>query len=600
LVRFAHYNRKYEEAVRFFDIYVEPLNYKPAMYYHALSQKAGAEKGLGDTSAANADFFEVFVHSKKLKESALTSIRFGDNADFEEFLKQAKSPKEKCDAYLLLGFISFNNPLNEIEKITAELPDAIQAKVLMARAVNTLERSLLPMYWSSPDEFAKATDKRYPVIKGPEIINFFNETLRISTQTANSERVQDKDYWNLTTAYLLFLNKDFSEATRYLSLVKNTNEKYTLQKKNLSMYIDICELPVINDKAETYLYEKYKEILTQKFSFDYYYGDDKAYFDYGTKNFIIDVLANRYFLQKEYAKSFLLSNDITALEYNPRLDLLSDIESFYKKSNKNSLEKYIESGMFTKNVDAKNIQNYMNYLRGIIYLTKGDYRKALESFSVKDYSPRDNISATIFGYNRIECFECDESFTMESDYLSDFPFIEKDMNEKELALTLTELQKRGQKKDESAAKANYLIGNFIYNTTSTGYYRHVLRFDGNNGNGEKFRNQEKKNIYNGIYFKYYPMYYDNPVELSQEYLEKAFNTTKDNELKARVLFALSKCEQAIHDGKSGRYYYSVDGDDILIRDRKYFKKLVEFGNTGFYDEVVTNCKYFEYYVTHYL
>jgi hypothetical protein len=575
------------------------------MYYRALSQKAGAEKGTGDVMTANADFFQVFAHSENLKKSALTSIRFGDNADFKDFLERAKTKKEKNDAYLLLGYIDFNNPLNEIKKITAESPDAIQSKVLMARAVNTLEREILPMYCyrDASGKYGKEKDKRYPVIKGDKLKDFFENALRISIQMADSKDVKDKDFWNITTAYLFFLDKNFSDAKKYLNLVKSADEKYVLQKKNLAMYIDLCGFPEITGKVEAYLYENYKDVLTQSvdFNFDFYDQDNqKSYLQYSTQNFIMDMLANRYFLQKDYAKSFLLNNDITVLESNPRLDLLADIESFYRKPGKNAWEKYIENKMFTKETGRINIQNYIYYLRGIIYLSQGDYAKASETFNQAGYLPYDTIPAKIFGYNKIECYECNEEKVMCNDYLSDFPFIKENMNEKELAGALVELWKKGQKNDELSAKAGYLIGNFIYNTTSTGYYRHVLRFDATNGNGEKFRVQERTDVYDDIYFKYYPMYYDNPVRLSQQYLEKALNTSKDDELKAQILFALSKCEQEMHNEKINGFCYDIDGDNILIKGRVFFKELSKYGKTRFYDEVVTNCKYFDYYVSHYL
>ena len=43
----------------------------------------------------------------------------------------------------MLGYKAFNNPLNELKKIVASDPDAIEAKVLMVRAVNAIEREVL-------------------------------------------------------------------------------------------------------------------------------------------------------------------------------------------------------------------------------------------------------------------------------------------------------------------------------------------------------------------------------------------------------------------------------------------------------------------------
>ena len=84
LVRFAHYNREFKSAINYFNKYVEALKFKPAIYYYALDQKAGAEAGLQQYGAANYDFFVVFSRSKNLKESAFQSIRFSKKTDYND------------------------------------------------------------------------------------------------------------------------------------------------------------------------------------------------------------------------------------------------------------------------------------------------------------------------------------------------------------------------------------------------------------------------------------------------------------------------------------------------------------------------------------
>ena len=64
LVRFNHYSRKYQPAIDAFQTYVEPLKLKNHMYYYALDQKAGAERGLKLFDKANWDFFQVFKNTK--------------------------------------------------------------------------------------------------------------------------------------------------------------------------------------------------------------------------------------------------------------------------------------------------------------------------------------------------------------------------------------------------------------------------------------------------------------------------------------------------------------------------------------------------------
>ena len=176
------------------------------------------------------------------------------------------------------------------------------------------------------------------------------------------------------------------------------------------------------------------------------------------------------------------------------------------------------------------------------------------------------------------------------------------MNKLELTEALLELRKTASLGNEQAAKANYLLGNFFYNTTSTGYFRHILRFDQDNAYCEKYRSTTPINIYANIYFKNYgySSFFVNKISVSQQYLEKAYQLSQTPELKARIAFALSKCEQeTYYEKKYGDSYYWVESDDILIKNRKYFAELNKYKNTSFYSDIVTSCLYFNYYVNHY-
>ncbi|MDR2840380.1 MAG: hypothetical protein LBV75_03805 [Paludibacter sp.] len=576
MVRLAHYSKKYADAVSYFSDYVEVLKYKPAMYYYALDQMAGAQRGLEQTDDANFNFLTVFAHSNSLKQSALTSIRFSHDADFDTFLQKSQSTDEINDAYLLLGFMSFSDPLAAAGKIVASTPDAIQAKLLIARAVNDIER-IYNLKYLSADDICNDTDKRYPIICAEHRENaesFFQRTLTFVQLMANKSSVREKNFWNLTTSYLQFLNKDFTTAKLYLDKVDTSNAKYKNQKTNLSMYIDICEQPSITSAVETELYGKYKDEIV-------------------ADEFVTDVLANRYFLQKDYAKSFLLNNNISELENNTDMELLAAVEAFYQKPNKNAMETFIAQ----KGNNVTYIQEYFYYLWGNIYLAKGDLEKSYQAFKNTNHYDID-ISNNIFAYNRIECFNCAEDEVMKHDYISDFPFIKDTMNIEEMVEALLQLQKTGQKNSTIASKANYLIGNFFYNVSRTGYYRYILRF----ANSVKFEYNKKSDIYGGIYLKFnrysYPHYYENQTSIAFDYLQKAYAQATDNELKARIAFALSKCEQEeFYDENEVSYLWYSSKDNVMISNRKYFAELYKYKKTSFYEEVKTNCKYFEYYVS---
>lgn len=578
LVRFAHYNRNYKEAVSFFDKYVEPLDYKPEMYYYALSQKAGALFGLEQTEQAINDFIHVFSFSKDLKKTAYSSIfhiHYDQKINIEKLLSSARTDKERNTIRFILGYNSFNNPLNELEKIAANAPDAIEAKVLMVRAINAIERDMLAHTYSYS---LKTDDKRYPLLSEKETVDFLEASYETSAKITRS--ANEKDFWNLTTAYLCFLRKDFAQAGKFLAQVTTTDSTYARQKDVIAAHLHIAEQPEITPDIEQTIYANYRHYLKRE--------------NLSNSTFL-NILANRYYIQKDYAKAFLINNTLSDIEYNLQKPLLDELAAFHKKKNKNELEKWLNNQI---NDDLFNI------FYGTFYLTEGDIETANRYFQA-DRQGRIKVSGRIFGYNINEWYSGPEKEIMRDDYIADFPFIKEQMSEKDITSALLKLQKISSKNNNQAAKANFLIGNFFYNVTTTGYFRHYLRFDNDNSytyekyscyNEEKGTNRYMNNEIDPkrTFYVDYTLcsYFRNTTDLADKYLQKALKQAKDDELKACILFALAKNELERSYG-----FVSMAKKTIPKSLKNYFDTLNQYKQTAFYKEARTYCKYFDNYVS---
>ena len=561
LVRLAHYTRRYEEAVQLFDQYVKPLNMRTEMYYYALSQKAGALRGMGETEQANREFIHVFTNSNDLKTVAYTSMTFGEENDinFADFVAGAADDKERNEIYFMMGYSDFNNPVNEIEKIVANDPNAIQAKVLMVRTVNLIERALLTTSLSAEDNEAL-----YPSWKASESETnaFFKQALRLSDKQRDNS--SDKNFWNLISSYLHFLDQDFENASNCLAKVKSNDELYMKTVDCLTAYIDLCRQPTIDSKTEDYLFGKYPKIFTNS-------GLDACCNNFADHNFASLVLHNRYARQDEHAKSYLVLNTLQSLEDNPNEKLLDEIQTFLNKKKKTALEQYLaEIGT----MGMTDYNNYIAYFKGVLRLTEGNFKEAKKQF---EKQTRLKVSKRIFGHNIEVYYSGDENDIMRDDYISEFPFIHDDMNELEVTEVLIQLQKIGEKKGDEAAKANYLIANFFYNVSRTGYFRQYLRFDNDNS---------------FCYSKFGPdaTVYENTWPLSVVYLEKAKKTAEDRDLMAHIIFASAKNAQELMEDTISDYW-----EYQIVLPQEQYNELDTYKDTEYHAAVYSNCLYYKYY-----
>lgn len=701
LVRFNHYTHHYDKSVEAFQKYVQPLKLKSAPYFMALDQMAGAQRGLGNVTEANWNFFQVFSNSKSRKESAFVSMKLSDSASFENLMKRAETPAEKNMALFLLGYDDFSNPIPMMEKMYEIDPNSEILKVLAARSVNELERSYLPTYFNIEKDATAVSNKvtNATEIKKQEVTeisfwqkikNFFSGIFG-GTKTENSENPNDPsdnellknpnripkftksefdensedfaadfksitskikekstdEFWQITNAYLAFLQKDYTESTKTLDQIKTANPEYLTEITRMKMLNKITSQPKITPEFEDDLYKNYKEFFVKKASVSQTdslsdnFGDE-VYEMPSTKEFLQDILANRYFLQGDDAKSFLMSNQLSDLRYNPNLELTKKLEAFYNKKNKTLFEQEIIS----KNIDnVGNPKSFFNVIYGDLAMRSGDFEKAKtyyekgadfsgipfsegsydyntgEYVKITDtgklYNGFNNISDLIFGHNHFVSYGSPENVTMKAEkFISEFAFIKSHMNKRELSEAVLQLKKSAAGKDEKAAKANQLIGNLLYNTSALGYFREVFVMDIDNSNGPKYHFDKTDSPFQFYYKNYSSNVFIKPdnFDLAIGFYKKALDNTSDKEQKAQILFQMASAEQ-------GKFYQyeATNTKEISYADpnwsqkeddqqrqmlenknqkfRTYFTELKKnYSGTETSKELRGNCSYYDYFL----
>ncbi len=623
LVRFYHYNLKFEEAVQAFEEYVEPLNIKTAPYYMALDQYAGALNGLGQKDKANYLFFQVFLHTKRHKDSAFSSMKFSTDNDFNQLLAKAKNSQEKEMAYFLLAYQSFNNQLPMMEKIYELNPNSEVLKVLQARTINQLEWHFLSKY---PDEASKQKNNRLPLKNNNHNLQFIKQ---LEKDRAISEKLyqtaNDKAFWGISLAYLDFLQQKYGASIQRLNEISTDNPAYQKQISTLKMLNDIITQSVIDETFEKHLMKEYADV------FDWNTNEEGYEEISSTTEFVIDILANRYFIQGDLGKSFLMQNKLSDLLSVRDNTLTKSVDQFYQKTDKNPFEKKV----LMRQMNVTSPDSLFNLLYGDNAMHNGDFSKALTYYrlinntdgivpttyeyydkgkeikttyaKLRKYDRFNHISNTVFGQNREEHFNASISHTMTLPiFIRNFDFIKDKpmMNKVELAEKLVKLQAIAKGDDEKAGQANQLIGNVIYNTSKLGYFRQLFIDNFSNGNDWRYGfygKQQKPRYYYGSGWRRWEMMMNGEAfDKAIGYYKKALTLTKDREQKAIILFQLASAEQGKYyqwQGKQDKYDKDLFKRTKNDKFRTYFKVLKkDYADTYTVKQLESSCSYFKHFM----
>ncbi len=522
IVRFAHYNGQYEDAVQYFDKYVESLNYKPEIYYYALSQKAGAlcgfyyrtEKGANLRDQADnkdaMDFLKVFTYSKDLKFAAYKSL-CGET--WEYLYDEAKSlPKrEACSLYFMLGFNSFNSGLKELEKIASLCPDSYMADVLMSGYI----ASLYLNEWNT--EGLKDNNLKYALGLA-------------ETMLQKSPR---QDFWHLCAAHLSAYNGMNDRAKQHLSKVKSNRPCYKANKDRLATYIAITDVEEMTRETANNIYRRHEETLKEPF--------------------LRKVMAERM-----DSVDLKMQRDLLSFEYLKGFDseLWEKVIAFGTNPNLNNFEKWL---LKCNNYSLDSVRGELSRS----YLHEGNIPKALEYAPF--YKTEDMSMKSVFCYNVDHVYRSssEEQNDFHSDYTNEL--IDKRMKLDKVSYVkllkqLDALYKTAQTDGEKGAKAAFLLGNFYFNISPHGYYR--------------------DRIYGfGFWDTYATEEYS--FKTDRKFLEMADQKNfQDNELKAKIIFAMAKVDGENH-GKPG---------DNYRRLTSWYKR------TNAYKNFVSKCSYFSKFV----
>ena len=593
MIRILHYSKLWSDAIRFFENEIEGKLPENEIYHYIIDQVAGCYYSTENYDKAAYLFTKVVNQSYDRKKSAFSSYNFCVNKGFEGRALFNGLEDEK-DLLLIKSLHNFSDRISNINEFIELDANDKRVELLFMRALNNIERNV----W--PKNIGTST-KSLPYTENKENID---KLTAISIRQASNPKVINKDFWLLTRSYLSFINQDLKNANLQLKEVKTFSEQTT----KLSIIYSVFGWDKMTRKNENAL----AVILKEHAIFD---KNHKLVFD--TQNdwikIILDKVAHVYYSENQLAKAFLIHNNLETLNYLNSYPLLNSLETLHKKRDKSDFERTLVLSIRDSLTD---FIGYVYNQKGIYHLYQQNPDSALYYFNKNStYKNPFDIPAQIFSNNTKEGFRspADKIMVDEVYKANVFSFIKPEFSRKELAENLQKLEELRHDSAQWKRKlANYLLGNYYFNISNTGYYRGRLKnrpdmshhhfFDRYNLRDQNAKKDdeiiENRVGYNLANIELHRKKYFQLSDIARKYYVQTIEESSDDELNARCIYMMAKCELNDYYNKGGENTFEIKHiyGTLTLPEYESFKILKEkYSDTKFHEMIIKECSYFRYY-----
>ncbi|UVQ70636.1 hypothetical protein NXX83_04895 [Bacteroides thetaiotaomicron] len=459
-----------------------------------------------------------------------------------------------------------------------------------------MERNVLTRY-----NHSNATDDTSSFMQpSGKVLAEYERGQKVIKAVMNHPKVSDKDFWALYLAHLSFLCKDYQQASALIDSVRTTKPKLLKQKSRTQFSLYLAQLKFIGTDEEKTIRQ--------------YLQTSNA-----DEDFINEIVGHLYKMQKDYGKAFLTHNRIEDLRQNPDPNIINSLMSNAEKENDQALltQLYeLEGTYFLRMNNFEEAAKWFAKVPPSYSITHYDYDYETEKYIPVEILPNEfngysKISPLIFsnGFKRLFSVPADSQLT--DTMYEQYPYLNQEHDKATLTAALMQLEKESQMMTEESARAAYMLANYYYNISPTGYYRNIPTYFRDNSYCWSAYGSYGSAVSNRIpdYSKEY-----NYRDFTQEYMtinnmenalalyEQAATYFTDREWKARALFMASSCTMDLYAQNWWDNWNNILDPDFKRSDEEkkvdsYFYQLAKsYSDTQFFKQAVHECKYFDYYV----
>lgn len=578
-VRLARYANQYEKAINLYQELIEPIQHKSLMCYRALEHKAGIfQKPFHNSLQANYNFASIFLAEPSLGKIAFRGLQIESDKDWADLLKLCKTTKEKTNLYLLRALSWNADMLAEMENIYTIDANSEHLEILLIKLINTLEYDLLGATLEKENVLFVEDYKGFPQEESYEILQALNQWLEKIIQ---ENKIQNKDFWRLSNAYIQYLNKKPQKAKNtFRDLAQNSqNTQIAKQAKAFNLMLEISELKTITPEIENQVFarvQEFKPKAKQEKKYRYRKTPEEVLF-HKLSNFMSQVFALHYKKSKDSGKIALCKPTFNLREekVSPNLSKIEGMIQLLEKENKSKFEKFLLQKIDT---NFSQQQAILYEMQGTVLLYQNKVQEALEAF----YKiPNPELNLRVAKYSPLS----ERQFQKTDETWHKITICEK----------ILALEKLSQKEHKKSIQPLLTLGNIYYN----------MSYDGNMWWAKGFYHDTRKKIWVG--YRYVKAINAFDLMLAKKHYTRAYELArkykKDN-LASKALFLLAKCESQ-YNWKPYYNIYDYDSKEAFEKDQIEYQQrrtqqknyLAELRNnythTEYYQNVIKECSLIE-------
>lgn len=592
LVRLAHYNEQYEQAVSLYDSLVAPNKYTSVLQYLSLAQKGGALYKLGQREGAAYIFSKAFSAGNAKRESNYLSFRWSidPTQPMDQYLAFCKNDAERADMMALFGFATQGSAIHILESMHRIAPASTALEVLAVREINKMEETFYSPYlhgkkggydfyyfWEDDASARTMQEKQQDVFKLAYMLSLWSR----------DTRVKNRGLYATGAAYLYMMVQDFTKANKMIQ----EGERYRMSEKVKDQWtftrlmIALNESQVMNAATEEKLLPSLQwalnKALDEKNRNGIQYEQPQRWIQL-YRNLMNVVLAKKYHAEGNRLKEALavgaaysIYGDGTGITHVRNKLTAEDVHKMYDLFTEKNPTAFNRFLMQHNSIRLADVVDFA----GTAYLREHDFKNAVAWLqkSTEGAYPIHKDPFKDLLYDREEVFS-DETVTT---------------TKLEFAREMLRLQELSSVKSKNQAAYLYKMALGLYNMSYYGYAWELVEYF-RSGTDGYFIPEDAD------YFKreYYGVF------AAHDTFKHAMEASKDKEFKARCLFMMAKCaqKQTQQPQYNWRAEYDTYNDAYKLYSTEFkmnvhFPQLVaDFGKTRFYLEAYNTCSYLRDFV----